>query len=90
MESAKIEFTMATSQTAMPLLAPTDNDYTTQPHKVEDSANVSAMYDPIIHCLLCFIQYVNTTESWLTSTQQEVRKYAQAQLLQEDNDDNLH
>ena len=74
MESAKIEFTMATSQTAMPLLAPTDNDYTTQPHKVEDSANVT-MYDPMIHCLLCSIQYVNTTESWLTS-QQEVRKYA--------------
>ena len=60
------EFTMATSQTAMPLLAPTDNDYTTPPHKVEDSANVSTMYDPMIHCLLCFIQYVNTTESWLT------------------------
>ena len=47
MESARREFTMATSQTAIPLLAPTDNDYTTPPHKVEDSANVSAMYDPV-------------------------------------------
>ena len=63
---------------------------TTPPHKVEDSANVSTMYDPMIHCLLCFIQYVNTTESWLISPQQEVRKYARVQLLQEDNDGNLH
>ena len=50
------------------------------------------MHDPMVHCLLCFIQYMNTrssTESWLTSTQQEVRKYAKAQLLQEENGDNL-
>ena len=47
MESAKIEFTMTTSQTALPLLAPTDNDYITPPHKVEDSANVSTMHDPV-------------------------------------------
>ena len=35
-ESAIREFTMATNQTAMPLLATTDNDHTTPPQKAEE------------------------------------------------------
>ena len=50
----------------------------------------SKYYFDVIFLQLVKMMMTLLKESWLTSTQQEVRKYVKAQLLQEDNDDNLH